>query len=124
MTPTEKLVAELREANGKRTWGEWKQDESYRKFVEHENGFLADTTTADDSHFIALAANSMERLLRIIEVQREALVEYEKCFKVISAQMKLRPEMFSEPWHRQMANILGDSTNALSKCDRIAEGRE
>lgn len=131
MNPTEKLIAELREANGKRTTGEWRLRSvpawnSYDEYAYcaegpvHAQNPLGDNRqrAENDAAFISFCANSMDKLLRIIEVQREAL-EYISCEGMDDGDFYA--EEFITEGTISMANR---ARSTLAKSDRIAEGKE
>lgn len=75
--------------------------------------------TAKEAALMIDDLDSAEERIKILE---EALKKYRLAMLTVEAQMCIRPEWFFGAWKRQMENILGDATEALTKSNEIGEG--
>lgn len=73
-------------------------------YSDIENAFKAGVAWRD--------ANPSEDVLALVE----AIKEYEKAFKIIEAQVQIRPDYFRETWNRQMI-FLASARTALARWD-------
>lgn len=113
MTSLQTLLNRIKELDEKRTPGEWRKYVTQQMdgtYIVSVNGFeiVANTSQDDqDAQFIATLANECAKLVKIIEVQNEALKSIREC------AVCDRPE-----------DYCGPAEDALEQAEKIAEGSE
>lgn len=79
MTQLENLISQMRDARSKATQGEWKCEWRYSLNTDKFNATAPDSELAEhavvNAIFMDAAANNIEKLLRIIELQNKFLFE-------------------------------------------------
>lgn len=119
MTDLEKLLAEIRERLAKATPGPWRASptramgEVWAQFyagdkplLQMRTDFMDTPDISPDETLIAYAPTDLERLLRIVDVQREALM---------SLKTKLT-------WQKDTIEVCPAADAALDEAERIARG--